>query len=356
MIQALTQPRVHTPAAASPSLRLSDASLGRGVLLYASCALTLWVVQGAVASGGLSTSVSTPGSVAGSALPGAWIWVVALFVVGMPHGAYDLAELARRSGSFRGTLMRFLLYTAVMLLSTMAFFAAPAFTLVAFLLLTMVHFGRSDSVHTRGAIGSGTTPTLLDRLPGYAHGAVVIAAPFLFQPVASWAPFVEMAAVLGADASLQAQAMSVAGGALVIAGLGVIVPAAVRLWQRGAHGAAVESVVIPAVALLASAVLPPLLAIGVYFMCVHAMLHCLRVGDRGDGPVRAVIRAHRLSVPLLLPSIVIIVALAVPFGELGWVPALAVSFILFCVFATLPHHLLWFGTRGRERAATYSNA
>ncbi|MEQ8844969.1 MAG: Brp/Blh family beta-carotene 15,15'-dioxygenase [Phycisphaerales bacterium] len=301
--------------------------------------LTLWAFRGAFAS----TTTPTPGSAEGSALPGAWIWVVALFVVGMPHGAYDLAELARRSGSLRGTVFRFSLYTAVMLACALAFFVAPAFTLVAFLFLTMAHFGRSDSVHTRGATLRGVTSAWLRRLLAYAHGAVVIAAPFFFQPVASWAPFVEMAALLGVDASLPAAWLSGVGGTLVFAGLGVVALGSVYLWRRGSPGHAIESVAVPAVAVLASAVLAPVLAIGVYFLCVHAMLHCLRVGGAGNGPVRAVVRAHRQSLPLLLPSIAIVLALAVPFRDLGWAPALAVAFILFCVFATPPHHLLWFG-------------
>lgn len=334
MTQALIQPSGQSQTPATGSLRLPRASLGRGAFLYASCVLTLWAVQGVFAI----LAASTPGSATGSALPGSWIWVAALFVVGMPHGAYDLAEMARRSGSIRATVERLSWYTAVMLGCMLAFWLAPTAVLLSFLVLTMVHFGRSDSVHARLA-GSDT---FASRAPAYAHGMVVIAAPFAFQPMSSWAPFFEMARVVGVDASLPPQTLSGVAIVLLTSGMIVLAASAVRLWRGGSPAHATESMALPVIAIAASAVLPPLLAIGLYFVCVHALLHCLRVGSGGDGPIRAVLRAHRRALPLLLPSIAIVVALAVPLRDLGWAPALAVSFILFCVCATLPHHRLWF--------------
>ncbi|MEO1009063.1 MAG: beta-carotene 15,15'-dioxygenase, Brp/Blh family [Planctomycetota bacterium] len=278
------------------------------------------------------------------ALAGSWVWVMALVVAGMPHGAYDLAEMQRRWG-LRGAMRSFVPYAAAFVSCGLAFVVAPVVVLLAFLVLTMVHFGLSDTRHLR-IRASGLDGGLLGRALAFAHGGVVIAAVFAFQPGVSWRPFAEIAGLVGGAAgpmgvpiaALQAAAVLV----MAVGGL-VVAASAVIAWRHDTRMAAAEIIGVPLLAVASASALPPLLAVGMYFVCVHATRHCVRVGDRGDGALRAFARTHALSVPLLVPSLAIVGLLALPFAELGWVPAFALAFLLFCVVATLPHHALWFG-------------
>ncbi|MEL7483760.1 MAG: hypothetical protein AAFN41_05325, partial [Planctomycetota bacterium] len=84
-----------------------------------------------------------------------------------------------------------------------------------------------------------------------------------------------------------------------------------------------------------------------------ALGHCLRAVDPvagGGAPtVQRAIGVHWSSLTLLVPSVAIVLTMAaMSFGGMD-VESVAYAFILFCVFATLPHHLLWmFGIPGAD--------
>jgi hypothetical protein len=59
-----------------------------------------------------------------------------------------------------------------------------------------------------------------------------------------------------------------------------------------------------------------------------------------------VYRVHARSLPLLIPSIAIVIALTFIFvNEPSLVNRIALAFLLFCAAATLPHHMLWAGSK-----------
>lgn len=278
---------------------------------------------------------------------GAWIWVASLLLFGMPHGAYDLAALRRSSDR---PWRAFACYTLIMLVCAGAFALSPAASIASFLLLTAHHFGISDSVVTRGrfprAIG--------DHLAGLARGLVVIASPFVFYPDAAWEPFQSVANLLPAPAAVDTSTVitfaALAMGLGLVASIGVI---AVLIRQRRWLCVSEECGVIGGMVLL-SALADPLAAVAVYFVVVHASGHCMRAHVPGK-PTREpafsnAVRTHRESLALLLPSVVITIGGAVwLFGGLSS-STMALSFILFCVIATLPHHLVWLGMfAGRQQ-------
>ena len=279
-----------------------------------------------------------------------WIWVASLAVVGMPHGAYDLAAVHRATGRRLGpTAVIFGIYTAIMLACVFAFVAAPTITLVAFLVLTAHHFGISDSVATRG----GQRHTWFSHMAAFARGLAVIAAPFAFQPNAAWAPFAAMGGLVGGlvggpvggPAALDVGLVSTIAAGVTAFGLSVVALQALLLASRSRAAHAAEELVIPSLVVLVSMVAPPLMVIGMYFVAVHASGHCLRAVDpksqSGEPSFRRAIGTHHASILLLVPSVVIVLALAIMgFGGVD-ADALAYAFILFCVCATLPHHLLW---------------
>ena len=267
---------------------------------------------------------------------GAWLWVAALFIVGMPHGAYDLAAIRRTSPNWRTTARRFSAYTLILLACLGLFLLLPAAAVVAFLFLAAHHFGISDSVWTRGRVNLAFS----EHLVGLGRGLVVLFSPFAFQPSASLAPFVSIVQLVRTLPDPQPTAIASVAIILVLIGF-ALVSAASLLPSRG--GRTEEWATLAAVVAL-SAFAPPLVAIGSYFLVIHAFGHCLRASTPGQ-PVHArhlsnALRVHLDSIPLLVPSVLIVLLLA------RFIPgpseqAIAVSFLGFCIVATLPHHLFW---------------
>ncbi len=285
---------------------------------------------------------------------GSWIWVLALGVVGMPHGAYDLSALRRISADWRQTLIRFGWYTLVMIASTMLILAAPWASVVGFLLLASHHFGVSDAVWTRGL----RSPSAFGHLVGSGHGLIVIMAPFLFMPNAAWWPFGQIVSWISGQAAPSAEPMGLLAVVMLPLGLSVVLIATLVRPQRLTDMAEEWGTLLGMITL--SSVAPPLVSIGAYFMLVHASGHCLRAQQPGfttrqPGLANAV-RVHVESAPLLVVSILMVLGVAMMWR--GPIPqTIACSFILFCMVATLPHHLLWMGwfsSQGGTRSSSIS--
>ena len=274
-----------------------------------------------------------------SATSGAWLWVAAVFILGMPHGAYDLEAIWRTSSNWRITARRFMVYSLVLLACLGLFLALPATAVAAFLFLAAHHFGISDSVWTRGRVGLSWS----DHRVGLGRGLVVLFSPFAFQPSASLAPFASIVRLVRPLADPQPAALAflaLLGAILVLLGIALVSAASLRTRRSGQ---AEEWATLGSVLAL-SAFAPPLVAIGSYFLVIHASGHCLRALTPGR-PVDSwsfsnAVRVHRESIPLLVPSVIIVLVLAtlVPGPRAD---AIALSFLIFCVVATLPHHLLW---------------
>jgi len=256
----------------------------------------------------------------------------------MPHGAYDLAAIRKVTTGWRAALWCFALYTAIMILCGVCLVLFPLATVAAFLLLTAYHFGTSDCVWTRGRARFG----VVDHLAGLGRGLVVIAAPFVLLPADSWRPFAEIAHAAGATLTLVPDIAQAIAACLVLVGMCFTLARTLRhtttLRQAG------EEWLVIAAVLALSAMTPPLFAIGVYFVAIHAFGHCLRATTPdGPKPARPLLNAWRVhieSLPLSIPSIAIVITAAWLHG--GVTPAdVTLAFLAFCVLATLPHHLLW---------------
>jgi len=269
---------------------------------------------------------------------GQWVWCISLLFAGMPHGAYDLAAIRKVTTGPRAALSCFTRYTAIMIFCGVCLVLFPVATVAAFLLLAAYHFGTSDCVWTRGRARFKA----VDHLAGLGRGLVVIAAPFVLLPADSWRPFAEIAHAAGATLTvLPDTAQAIAAGLVLV---GMCFTLARTLRHTTTLREAGEEWLVVAAVLALSAMTPPLFAIGVYFVAIHAFGHCLRATTPGrPGPaqrLRNVWRVHVESIPLLIPSIAMVVLAAWLHG--GVTPAdLTLAFLAFCVLATLPHHLLW---------------
>jgi len=276
-------------------------------------------------------------------MSGAWLWVAALFILGMPHGAYDLAAIWRTSPNWRIIAQRFAAYTLVLMACVGAYFAVPATTVICFLFLAAHHFGISDSVWTRGRVGLAWG----DHLVGLGRGLVVLFSPFAFQPSASVAPFASIVRLVRPLEDPLPATVAILAAVLMLLGVGLVLAASLR---SRCNGLVEEWTTLGAVVAL-SVIAPPLVAIGSYFLAIHAFGHCLRAFTPGR-PVHSrhlanAVRVHWESVPLLVPSVIIVLVVAVIVSGAdnhahgNRADAIALSFLIFCVVATLPHHMLW---------------
>ena len=279
---------------------------------------------------------------ADQAAAAAWLWAGALMVVGMPHGAYDLAAMRRHSaaGTWRAALRRFVPYTGFFIACSVVFVIAPVASVVAFLVLTMHHFGVSDAVLTRGRVGL----SVREHVMGFSHGVVVIATPFVFDAQGAWEPFRRIALLCGEVPAIAAR--EVVAVAMVVL-VGGVVGCGVQVWElvrARRMGAALEEILVLGLAFACGSLVSPLLAIGLYFVVIHAAGHCGRAWVPGRvsevGWWANVARVHVESLVLLVPSVVMVLGLAWWIGG-AWVEAVAIAFLLFCVVATLGHHLFW---------------
>lgn len=280
---------------------------------------------------------------------GGWIWAIALFFIGMPHGGYDLDAIRQttRGNRWRATLRPFTIYSLIMGASIAALVLTPTAALLAFLLLTIHHFGHSDSVWTR----HNTPPPFIDRLSAWGHGTIVIAAPFLFFPAAAWAPFEAIANTLGTQIILTPEALKTAAAVMLAAAALALILGIARLLKAHRHADALRQSTVLALAFALAAVAPPLLTVGAYFLAVHAAAHCLTATspprtNAGTPSLSNFCRVHARSLPLLLPSIAIVLGLTALFTqEPSLLNRITLAFLLFCAAATLPHHMLWAGSK-----------
>ena len=258
-------------------------------------------------------------------------------LVGMPHGAFDHLVAARvlRPRLGTGWWAPFLAgYVALAGLVWIGWIFVPALTLVAFLALSVLHFGLGDTEGDRagiaGVIARGAMPILL---PAVSHPAAV--AP-MFAALAS-----SDTATLLPDAPrspLADRAMGLAGRCL-----GREPPPHGSGWKAAATCAAF-------------ALLPPLLAFALYFCVCHSLRHLLRLGamlnpDDGRAAWFGVLRTGgTCRAPLRGPASA---ALATQGMETTMVPLFRILAAL-----TLPHMAvtLWLENRAEAALGTRATA
>ena len=102
------------------------------------------------------------------------IALVAVMVIGLPHGAFDGAiafclGFGRSRGKMAGFLIMYLLLAG---LSALIWSVSPVFALAAFLALTVVHFGTGDIQHLP-PFGTGWSARALKACQILVHGGVV---------------------------------------------------------------------------------------------------------------------------------------------------------------------------------------
>lgn len=223
-------------------------------------------------------------------------FAVSVLVFGLPHGALDHlvpARLRPGTGVLRSVAIVVVLYVVVGSATAALWTAAPLLGFATFVGITWFHWGQGDLFVDRllddGAAGrTGAVSTTAVR------GALPMAVPFAAQPVATLQVVGGTTAVLGGPSpSAVPPTVRLVVGLLVCA-LVVVHLVAVRRSGRPLWRQASEDLVL----LAFFAVVPPVLAVGLYFTLWHAVRHIVRL-ELTD-PVAAV-QAHsgRLLAPFL---------------------------------------------------------
>ncbi len=263
------------------------------------------------------------------------VLLAGIVVVGFPHGAFDhLVARPRLERLGRGWWVPFGVgYLGLAGLVWLAWMAAPGLTLAGFLAASVLHFGLGDVEDGLAPAGVPRVVTVL------AYGGLPLLLPMALHPGAA-------APVLAALAEVPVSTMQG-----VLSGTVWLLPPwiAAFVWtlleaRRERRGIAERLATAAGFALL-----PPLLAFGLYFGAGHSVRHVLRLGAWHDARNQAA--AARWLARVMLPAGLACAAGLGALALLGQDVTAGVLAPLFRVIAalTLPHMVV---TAWLERADT----
>jgi Brp/Blh family beta-carotene 15,15'-monooxygenase len=291
--------------------------------------LLTWLPVASLATvGGLA--LVAPAAVAAAA----WPLAVTGVVLGVPHGAVD--HLVPWWWSSREAPLRRLVvftagYAVVAAAAMAAFLIAPVPTVLVFLLLSAVHFGRGEVVAWAERAGRPVPGPSSDVLPAAAAGSAVVGLLLWADPRAT-APLLAAVADPLVEVVSDARVVGLAGVAVLVAA------AVVRLATSGRRAEAAELALVAAV----FAVAPPLAAFGVWFGTWHALRHTGRLLDlardaeeRASGVPTWPAAARRLGRAGWIPSTVALGAVVVLWSLRDVAPLEAQLSVLLAL--TFPH-------------------
>ena len=251
-------------------------------------------------------------------------------LVGLPHGAVDLAQPDLGSGPARTRALIGLAYLGSFAAAVAAWWRWPLATLLALLALSVVHFGTADDVIARWRTAS--TPPRRDRVVRVlALGGIPVTAPFALHP-AQIAPLVAHLAPGGLPVMHRAAVAVAAVVAVAAAGT------AVTAWRRGDRPGAAEPLLLAALFVA----VPPLLAFALYFGLWHSLRHVGRIlgadvaVHRCGASARAVRGAlARFARTAALPTLIALAGLGVLVVATG--SGALVAALVLVLSLTVPH-------------------
>lgn len=326
-----------TTADAAARLRPLDAPLRR--TLAGALTRPVWALFALLAVP-FALGVSVPDAVAYVPL------VASAALFGMPHGAVDHVAAARTAdvSLLRGLAAVTALYTVLGGAYLGLWFVAPVVAAVFFVALTWFHWGQGDVYFLLAVTGERPRTRARRALALVVRGGLPMVVPLVAFPGTYRSVVGEWAALFGADlasvAPLFGEARFLLGG-----GLAALTLLALAL-GAGDPGWGVDAVEL-AVLWTFFLVVPPVLAVGLYFCLWHSPRHVARVMALDERTAdalrevdlrRALARFGRVAAPLTVLALVLIVAGAAlvpnpPATLSGWVGLYLVGIAVL----TLPH-------------------
>ena len=260
------------------------------------------LVMAAAAAGGIAWGPGWSEQVA--AVP----WLVSLVVVGLPHGATDLAMSRRTWG--RGITRRLAVVYLACMLTVFAFFlVAPLPVIAVFAAVSVWHFGMA---HADGQSPPIAESALVRALAAVARGGLVLGVPLACWPVATAGVAGDLSRLVTGTESQIAEWVVRATGIVAI-GLAVTawVIEAAGVWQEPTmRRRTIETAVELATFALLGATTAPLFSVGLYFFWWHGwrqmrLLAPVVIGETpsdGRSLATSLIAIHRVGLPLLVPT------------------------------------------------------
>ncbi len=273
-----------------------------------------------------------------------WPFALSLIVIGLPHGAIDLAVSSRLRGSttWLQSLRGFADYAFLLFLVLAAAFAFPTPVVLAFAVLSAWHFGSADALDLNESVGEKRG---MGWIVAFARGSLVLALPFVCHPTDSCEVATRLLQLFGSDSTtvyvevISPLAVGILSLAFAIILYELFVQILAREWQySGILLLEIGSLV------TAFAVLHPLFAMGAYFLCWHSWRHTRRLIRLMEGEsasiTRAVLRLHVRSLPLLIPTLAVVAAVLAWALPHATIPDVAVVALAVFVVVTPPHQML----------------
>jgi Brp/Blh family beta-carotene 15,15'-monooxygenase len=281
-------------------------------------------------------------------------FAVSILVFGLPHGAVDHLTLpwaydeppTRRWLAIVGGL-----YLVVGLAYAMIWFVAPIAAFALFILITWFHWGQGELHPLVELVDSTHLGTQAARaLTVAARGSLPMALPLVAFPEEYRWVAVRLVGLFGTvDLAALDPVFSPAGRGAVAAVVATLIVASPAVGYRSGTGR--EAWLVDAGELLFLTayflVVPPILAIGVFFPCWHSVRHITRLLLLDDAAAArldegalwsALARFGRLATPLTVGALVIFggLALAIPVDPTSG-PDLFAVYLVGIAVVTAPH-------------------
>ena len=283
-----------------------------------------WLALGAVAV------LAAAGSVVDASLPAAVVYApfaLSVVVLGLPHGAVDHLVPGRLGSgvTLRSMLWVGVVYLVLMALYAGAWFLAPTASFVFFVALTLFHWGQGDVYALLALDDADHLPTTAER--GFAllvRGGLPMLAPLVAFPERYRTVALGIVSLFGADTAALAPAFSptgrlVAGGGLLALSILGVALGGLRVRDGAARTPWLVDAGEVALLWVFFLLVPPVLAVGLYFCLWHALRHVARLLLSTDtaarslatGDTRAALgRFARDAAPLTAASLAVFAALA----------------------------------------------
>jgi Brp/Blh family beta-carotene 15,15'-monooxygenase len=280
--------------------------------------------------------------------------VASVLLLGLPHGALDHLTLSRARGTRPGVVDLLAFGVAYLVLGgayALAWFLAPAAAFASFVLLTWFHWGQGD-VWPLVAFSDGEYPATRRQraLTAVVRGGLPMVVPLVGFPE-RYRSVAETVVSLFDPTAVAALSGAFAPGVPALVGLGFGVVTLVSLGSGLASSGATPAWVLDAAETgllwLFFLVVPPVLAVGLYFTLWHSLRHLVRLAAldaRDRSSPRFGVGAVSLSevvcdaVPLTAAAVGFLLALAalVPTRPAS-VPEFAGVYLVLLAALTLPH-------------------
>lgn len=284
-------------------------------------------------------------------------FAISVVVLGLPHGAVDHLVIPRVRDD--RVTWHFLLafgvgYLALAGLYLVGWFSAPVVAFAGFVLLTIAHWGQGDVYVLRELYGGRHLENRLHRaFTGVVRGGIPMVVPLVAFPAAYERVATATVGLFdpGAEPVLEPAFDPAVHRWLVVVGCGLVTLSLAWGLLRGGPTRAWLLEAGETVGLIAFfALVPPILAVGLYFAGWHSVRHVLRtilLSDRGaDALARGAVpvacwQFFRDATPLTVGGLVVLVVLAVSIPVAPTAPLESLGVYLVCLaILTLPHTIV----------------